>query len=202
MLFSKSAGERSALKNEQLAMSNEQRRLLTEAQRRGGRKGGLKMKYKRMVCWVNKRTKTELSKLNQQYNIPIVFVNSFEEFENNINEETFLLLIRRKADRNIRKLLKLINSFSKHTFFAYVQSGDPCTTPREFHFSREKNVVNCDMTDVFGLFQSYTQPDSQPPRNISEDELFEVLKTDPTLRGLAQAVSEEFDENGKYIGKY
>jgi hypothetical protein len=42
---------------------------------------------KQIVAWVNKRTKTELSKLNQQYNIPIVFVNSFEEFKNNIQED-------------------------------------------------------------------------------------------------------------------
>jgi hypothetical protein len=112
------------------------------------------MKYKRMLCWVNKRTETELSKLNQHYNIPIVFVNSFEEFESNIQEGSFLLLLRRKADRNIRKLLKLINSFSEYTFFAYVQSSDPCTTPKEFHFSIEKNVVNCDMTDIFSLFQA------------------------------------------------
>jgi hypothetical protein len=112
------------------------------------------MKYKRMVCWVNKRTKIELCKLNQQYNIPIVFVNSFEEFENNIQEEVFLLLLRRKADKNIRKLLKLINIFSNYTFFAYVQSSDPCTTSREFHFSRGKNVINCDVTDVFSIFHS------------------------------------------------
>jgi len=110
------------------------------------------MKYKRMLCWVNKRTKTELNNLNQQYNIPITFVDSLEEFENNIQEETFLLILRRKADRNIRKLLKLVNSLSDDTFFAYVQSHDPCTTPREFHFSIEKNVVNCDKTDVFNLY--------------------------------------------------
>jgi len=110
------------------------------------------MKYKRMLCLVNKRTKAELSKLNQQYNIPILFVNSFEEFENNIQEETFILLLRHKADRNIRKLIQLINSFPNYTFFAYVQSDDPCTTSREFNFSREKNVVNCDKTDVFNLY--------------------------------------------------
>jgi len=122
------------------------------------------MKYKRMLCWVNKRTKTELSKLNQQYNIPMVFVDSFEEFENNIKEGTFILLLRRKADRNILKLLKLINLFSDYTFFAYVQVGDPCTTPREFHFSREKNVVNCDHTDVFNLYYKNKQSDCQSPR--------------------------------------
>jgi len=111
------------------------------------------MKYKRMLCWVNKRTKTELSKLNQQYNIPIIFVDSFEEFENNIREETFLLILRRKADRNIRKLLKLVDSLSDYTFFAYVQPHDPCTTPREFHFSTTRNVIHCDMTDVFNLYR-------------------------------------------------
>jgi len=32
------------------------------------------------------------------------------------------------------------------------------------------------------------------------DELIEVWKTHPTLRKLAQAAYEEFNENGKYIG--
>jgi len=34
-----------------------------------------------------------------------------------------------------------------------------------------------------------------------EDEIIEILKNNPTLRELAKAVSEEFDENGNYIGE-
>ena len=35
----------------------------------------------------------------------------------------------------------------------------------------------------------------------SEDELIMIWKSHPILRELAQAVSEEFDENGNYIYK-
>jgi hypothetical protein len=35
----------------------------------------------------------------------------------------------------------------------------------------------------------------------SEDEIIKIWKSHPLLRKLAQAASEEFDENGNYIGK-
>jgi hypothetical protein len=112
------------------------------------------MKYTRMLCWVNKRTEKQFQELNLQYNIPINFVDTFENFEKGIQQGVFLVILRRKVDKNIRRIRKLLSSFENHIFYAYVQRGDPCTTPREFEFSMEKNVVVCDETDIFKLFQS------------------------------------------------
>jgi hypothetical protein len=107
-----------------------------------------------MLCWVNKRTENQLQELNHQNNIPIVFVNTFGDFEKNIQEETFLLILRRKVDKNIRKLRKLFNSFKNSFFYAYVQDDDSCTTPREFELSFIENVIICNRTNVFELFQA------------------------------------------------
>jgi len=35
----------------------------------------------------------------------------------------------------------------------------------------------------------------------SEDKIIKILGNNPTLRELAKAIYEEFDENGNYIGK-
>jgi hypothetical protein len=114
----------------------------------------IKVPYEKMILWVNKRVEKQLKILNKDFNIPMIFVDSFEEFLTYIQPENFLVILRRKADRNIRKLRKLTKSYRNYIFYAYVWDHDPCTTPREFEFATEDNVVDCNRTDIFNLFQS------------------------------------------------
>jgi len=161
------------------------------------------MKYKRMFCWVRPHEKKELKEaVNGQF--PLVFAKNYEDFKSQIKKNDFLVMSIVKAVRGLRKIQELVRLFSKNYFYLYYRSNkDGFMTDNEMILFEEKNIVNGQFTPL-GLIQSYfvQPPDSHPPRHISEDELIEIWKTHPTLRKLAQAVSEEFDENGKYIGKY
>ena len=105
-----------------------------------------------MLCWVNNKTKKHIENLNSQFNIPITFTNCFDEFTRTVDPNTFFLTQRKIAGRNTRKLTKLFNTFSGFTFYLFVGSTDSCTTSSEFYFSFVENVIVCDETDIFCLF--------------------------------------------------
>jgi hypothetical protein len=171
------------------------------------------MKYKRMLCWVRPHEKKELTEaVNGQF--PLVFAKNYEDFKSQIKKDDYLVISFKRVNKRIQQLVK---EFNKNTFVFFEIKEKYIMTSSQFHISDEKNAI-AGQYGAFEIVDNYLgiipnlwkmrlnrnckQPDCHPPRHVSEDELMEALKTNPTLRKLAQAFSEEFDKNGKYIGKY
>jgi len=106
---------------------------------------------KQIITWVNKREQNRLEKLNSQYNLKFVFVNSFEDFVKGIRSDTISLLLRRKANIYYEKLVQLLATHQKRIFYAYVPNNSYEVFVKETMFSEEGNLVSLDETELFRL---------------------------------------------------
>ncbi|GBU26545.1 hypothetical protein R84B8_00055 [Treponema sp. R8-4-B8] len=98
------------------------------------------MKYKRMLCWVDRQEKIKIQQENNKYNINIFFSRNYDEFKREINESSFLVFSLRKA--KFTKTLLLIRSFPSFKFHAFSRLDDAFTTFKELQILDEKNVKN------------------------------------------------------------
>jgi hypothetical protein len=102
---------------------------------------GIKMKYTKMVCWVDKKEKKELNKANN-LNIPIIFAKNKDEFVSFINKDVFPVISIKKAF-HINTVRNIVRAFPNIRFYAMMRLDDAFTTPNEFSFIiDEPNVAN------------------------------------------------------------
>jgi hypothetical protein len=100
----------------------------------------MKMKYKRMLCWVRPHEKKELKKaVKDQF--PLVFAKNFDDFKNNIAPDSYLIFSATRA-RYFNKLRNLIRMFPDCTFFIYGQRADEECEDKAFFIQEEPNVIN------------------------------------------------------------
>ena len=109
---------------------------------------------KQVLAWLNKKEQKRLEKLNKKFNLNFVFVENYEMFIKNMNNNSIPLLLRRKANTHFRKLNKLLIDYPNQIFYAYVEHNAPCTLPKEFSWATKKNIKICDETNLWELFQS------------------------------------------------
>jgi hypothetical protein len=106
---------------------------------------------KPIITWVNKREQNHIEKINSRYNLNFIFVNNFDDFMNGIQSDTIPLILRRKANVYYNKLVKLLATYQKRIFYAYVPNNSYEVFVKESLFSEEKNVVSLDETELFRL---------------------------------------------------
>ncbi|GBU28947.1 hypothetical protein R84B8_02509 [Treponema sp. R8-4-B8] len=99
-----------------------------------------KMKYKRMLCWVDKQEKTKIQQENNKFNIPIFFTKNYDEFKEEINDNSYLIISIKKA--KYKKTMDIIHSFPNNKFHVLGRLDGAFTTIRESNLLEEKNVWN------------------------------------------------------------
>ena len=118
----------------------------------GGR-GGKKMKYNRMLCWLSRDEIKRLKMENKNYNIPIVFAKNYNDFLSLIRDNDYLVFSTKKAKHNMNKLLIMLHSFPDNFFHLYVRTNDGDMSLNEMEIQSEKNV-SC-MYDPIELVQEF-----------------------------------------------
>ena len=68
---------------------------------------------KQIVAWVSEDKKEELNKANEKYNVPIIFVNSIKEIENNM--DNFVIFYPPLAVNN-NEFINLLKKYPAGTF--------------------------------------------------------------------------------------
>jgi hypothetical protein len=113
--------------------------------------------YERIVCWAKKRAKNQIISHNQSLDVPlpITFVDSFDEFKENFQEDVFSVIALTIGSRNYRKIRALLNSFPSRLICTFVD-GDfaQCRTLPEHHFIDIRNIVYCWGNEFFDLFRT------------------------------------------------
>jgi len=107
---------------------------------------------KQVIAWTNKRTQKRLEKLNLKYNIPILFVDNYDEFITHLNKDEILLISMRKIYMNHNKLMKLVLANPKRVFFVLRDFDINLPPDRIDSLLREMNVVTRYESDFYKLF--------------------------------------------------
>lgn len=72
-------------------------------------------KYTRMLCWVDKETKSEIAKVLDKNQV--IFANDFEEFKNKITDKTYIVVGLTIAKENLKKFKTLLCNTSNNLRF-------------------------------------------------------------------------------------
>jgi len=98
------------------------------------------MKYKRMLCWVDKQEKQKIQQENTKYNISIFFAKNYADFKKEINDDSYLVISTKKA--RYKKAFDIVHSFPNNIFHAFGRLDGAFTTKQESNLLEEKNVWN------------------------------------------------------------
>jgi hypothetical protein len=96
------------------------------------------MKYKRMLCWIDKYEKIKIQTENKKYNVSIFFARNYDEFKNEINDDSYLVISTKKA--RYKKTFDIIHSYPNNKFHAFGRLDGAFTTKQESNLLEEINV--------------------------------------------------------------
>ncbi|GBU27186.1 hypothetical protein R84B8_00712 [Treponema sp. R8-4-B8] len=107
---------------------------------------------KQIVAWTNKKIQKRLEKLNQDYNMLILFVDSYDEFIKHLNKDEILLISMRKIYMNHNKLMNLVLENPKRLFFILRDLNINLPPNRIDSFLGQINVITRYESDFYKLF--------------------------------------------------
>jgi hypothetical protein len=98
------------------------------------------MKYKRIVCWVRPHEKKELKEaVNGQF--PLVFAKNYEDFKNQITDDSYLIISLSKAKFGLVKLKSLQKDFPLNKFHFYTLRDTEYLSVSQFRIMDEENFI-------------------------------------------------------------
>jgi len=100
-----------------------------------------KMKYKRMVCFVNPQEREGINKVvNDQ--LPLIFAKDYNNFKDCLHENDYLVLSIQKANKELVELKSLLNNFKQYKFHFIGHLDGEGFSPEEFEILDEENAVS------------------------------------------------------------
>jgi len=110
-------------------------------------------KYKNMLCWVGKETKSEIAKaLNKN---EVIFAKTIKEFRANISDDSYLVVDVTIAHENIKDFSKMLKDFPNRCDIAidteYLADKDDVIMA---YIYAEKDYINDLPEDIVKTFKS------------------------------------------------
>ena len=98
------------------------------------------MKYKRMLCWVRPHEKKELKEAVKR-RFPLVFAKNYDDFKNQITDDSYLIISLSKAKFGFTKLKSLQKDFPLNKFHFYTLRNNEYLSASQFHIMDEENFI-------------------------------------------------------------
>jgi hypothetical protein len=95
------------------------------------------MQYNRMLCWVRPHEKKELIKaVDGQF--PLVFAKNYDDFENKITGDAYLVISFSRASKKVRHL---IQNFPNNLFVFYEIQEKYIMSSLQYDIFEEPNII-------------------------------------------------------------
>ena len=107
---------------------------------------------KQVIAWTNKKIRKKLEKLNLKYNVPFLFVDTYNEFIKYLNNDVILFISMRKIYKDHKKLFDIVLKNQRRVFFIFRDLDINFSPIRINSFLREMNVITRYENDFYRLF--------------------------------------------------
>jgi hypothetical protein len=116
----------------------------------------IRMAYSEIVCWINRREKSQFKKV-QEYlnlkNIPVYFAKNQKDFEERLKKDCLPVISLVKARCGYQKLVRLVRNYPDNIFYMFYRI-EGTTTFKEMDILGEKNVMGGQKTSA-SILQSF-----------------------------------------------